>query len=115
MGITVPNTHKITKLLSMISHHGAHLSITDWLDEHSEMLSSWEAETRYNMDFLVEKRKLDRAIVEVEHFLTANGICENLRPELEDSAAKEALLKRLPENKRDCSDFELNCYYIMFG
>ena len=56
VGITVPNTHKITKLIAMISHHGAHLQITEWLDDRSEMLSSWEAETRYNMDFLAKKR-----------------------------------------------------------
>ena len=114
VGITVPNTHKITKLLSMISNHGANLCITQWLDDHSEMLSSWEAETRYNMDFLVEKRKLDRAITEVERFLTLNGICEELRKELEDPARKKALLQRLPEEKRNCSSFELNCYYLMF-
>lgn len=37
-----------------------------------------------------------------------------LRRELRNPAVKENLLKRLPENKRICSDFELNCYYIMF-
>ncbi|MGN0292536.1 MAG: hypothetical protein ACI4D3_00870 [Lachnospiraceae bacterium] len=42
----------------MVMNHGANLIITDWIDDHSEMLSEWEAETRYNMDFLVEKRKL---------------------------------------------------------
>lgn len=91
--ITVPNTHKITKLIAMISHHGAHLQITEWLDDHSEMLSSWEAET----------------------FLRINGICETLRDELKDPAEREAILKCLPEEKRNCSDFDLNCYYIMFG
>ena len=115
VGITVPNIHKITKLIAMISHHGAHLHITEWLDDHSEMLSSWEAETRCNMDFLVEKRKLNTAMVEVEKFLQMNGICETLRKELQDPTAKESLLKRLPEEKRECSDFDLNCYYIMFG
>ena len=34
VGITVPNTHKITKLIVMISHHGAHLQITERLDDH---------------------------------------------------------------------------------
>ena len=115
VGITVPNTHKITKLIAMISHHGAHLQITEWLDDHSEVLSSWEAETRYNMDFLVEKRKLDRAVPEVETFLRINGICETLRNELKDPAERESILKCLPEEKRNCSDFDLNCYYIMFG
>ena len=57
VGITVPNTHKISKLVKMISDHGANLILTDWIDDHSEMLGEWEAQTRYDMDFLVEKRK----------------------------------------------------------
>lgn len=114
IGVTVPNTHKITRLLSMIRNYGANLIITEWLDDHSEMLSSWEVETRYNMDFLVEKRKLDRAITEVENFLRLNGICEELRVELKDPKKRAALLLRLPAEKRDCSFFELNCYYLMF-
>ena len=44
-----------------------------------------------------------------------NGIENELRKELQDSVIKEKLLNCLPENKKDCSDFELNCYYIMFG
>lgn len=51
---------------------------------------------------------------EIQAFLDVNGIQNELRKELQDSAAKEKLLKCLPENKRDSSDFELNCYYIMF-
>ena len=47
-------------------------------------------------------------------FLDVNGIHKELRNELQDSAVKKRLLKCLPENKRDSSDFELNCYYIMF-
>lgn len=114
VGVTVPNTHKITKLLEMITNNGANLIITEWLDEHSEMLSEWEAETRYNMDFLVEKRKLDKAIKEVRSFLDINGIKRELREELLEVSRKEKLLRCLPETKRDCTDFELNCYYIMF-
>ena len=114
VGVTVPNTHKITKLLEMITNNGANLIITEWLDEHSEMLSEWEAETRYNMDFLVEKRKLDKAIKEVRSFLDINGIKRELREELLAASRKEKLLRCLPETKRDCTDFELNCYYIMF-
>lgn len=114
MGVTVPNTHKISKLVKMISDNGANLIITDWIDEHSEMLGEWEAQTRYDMDFLVEKRKLNTALEEVQKFLSVNGIQNELRGELCDSAKKEKLLKCLPESKRECSSFELNCYYIMF-
>ncbi len=114
VGVTVPNTHKITKLLSMVRNNGANIVITDWIDDHSEMLSEWEAETRYNMDFLVEKRKLDKAIQEIQLFFRENGIQKELRKELQDGTKKEKLLNCLPESKRECSDFELNCYYIMF-
>ena len=73
VGVTVPNTHKITKLISMVTNNGANITITDWVDDHSEMLSEWEAETRYNMDFLVEKRKLDRAMDEIDMFSVRTG------------------------------------------
>ncbi|MCM1283414.1 MAG: HEPN domain-containing protein [Muribaculaceae bacterium] len=114
VGVTVPNTHKISKLVKMISDHGANLVITDWIDEHSEMLGEWEAQTRYDMDFLVEKRKLDIAIDEVCVFLEINGIKNEPREELRDFTVKEKLLMCLPENIRECSNFDLNCYYIMF-
>lgn len=114
VGATVPNTHRITKLIHMVANHGANLIITEWLDDHSEMLSEWEAESRYNMDFLVERRKLERAIKEIQVFMEVNGIKEGLRPELLDPSKREKLLQCLPKAKRDCSDFELNCYYIMF-
>ncbi|MXP76058.1 HEPN domain-containing protein [Lachnospiraceae bacterium WCA-9-b2] len=114
VGVTVPNTHRISKLVKMVYDNGANLTLTDWIDEHSEMLSEWEAQTRYDMDFLVEKRKLDAAMEEIRIFFEVNGLQNELRKELEDGAVKEMLLNCLPEKKRECSDFELNCYYIMF-
>lgn len=115
VGVTVPNTHRISKLFQMVKNNGANLVLTDWIDDHAEMLSEWEAETRYNMDFLVEKRKLDIALEKIGEFLEENGIQETLREELKADEAKEKLLGFLPEGKRECSDFELNCYYIMFA
>lgn len=114
VGVTVPNTYKITKLISMVKNNGANLTVTDWVDDHSEMLSEWEAETRYNMDFMVEKRKLNRAMDEIDKFFRENGIQKELRRELQDGDRKEKLLSCLPESRRGCNDFELNCYYIMF-
>ncbi|MCD7765295.1 MAG: HEPN domain-containing protein [Lachnospiraceae bacterium] len=114
VGVTVPYSHKISRLVSMITNNGANLVITDWLDDHAEMLSEWETETRYNMDFLVEKRKLDKAMEEVRIFMEINGIKDELRSELQDPKKKARLLQCLPEEKRNCSAFELNCYYILF-
>lgn len=95
-------------------NNGANLTVTDWVDDHSEMLSEWETETRYNMDFMVEKRKPDRAMDEIDKFFRENGIQKELRRELQDEDRKERLLNCLPESRRGCNDFELNCYYIMF-
>lgn len=114
VGVTVPNIHKIPKLIKMISDNGANLILTDWVDDHSEMLSEWEAQSRYDMDFLVEKRKLGAALEEIGKFLHVNGIQEELREELSDAEVRERLFKCLPEDKRECSNLELNCYYIMF-
>ena len=30
----------------MITDHGANLILTDWIDDHAEMLSAWETEAR---------------------------------------------------------------------
>ena len=114
VGVTVPNTHRITKLLQMVTHNGANLVISEWLDDHAEMLSEWEAQTRHNMDFVVEKRKLDRAVTEIDKFLKQNGVAEDLREELTKLEVKEKLLSYLPEENRRCTDFEMNCYYLMF-
>lgn len=114
VGVTVPNTHRIPKLLQMTVHNGANLRVTEWIDDHAEMLSEWEAESRYNMDFIVERRKIERAVLEVSEFLEQNGMNENLRAELKDQRVRERLLSFLPESRRTCSAFELNCYYIMF-
>ncbi len=114
VGVTVPNTHRIPKLLHMVAHNGANLVVTEWLDDHAEMLSDWEAQTRYNMDFIVEKRKLDRAVLETETFLKQNGIDEALREELREDKVRIKLISYLPKNQQCCTDFELNCYYLMY-
>ena len=114
VGVTAPNTHKISKLVKMISDHGANIIVTDWIDDHSEMLSEWEVQTSYDMDFLVEKRKLDIALKEIQIFFEINGLKNELRGELQNVSVREKLLECLPEKIRECSSFELNCYYIMF-
>lgn len=114
-GVTVPGTHRLSKLFRMVHNNGANLILTDWLEDHAEMLSEWEAESRYNMDFLVEKRKLDVAVEQVDVFLRENGIREELREELQEESVRTQLLSFLPEKQRECGAFALNCYYIMFA
>ena len=84
MALLFQNTHRISKLLQMVIQNGANLVVTQWLDDHAEMLSEWGAESRYHMDFIVEKRKTDCAIVQIENFLNQNGIRQQLREELKN-------------------------------
>lgn len=114
VGVTVPNTHRLSKLFAMLENNGSTLILSEWLDDHAEMLSEWEAESRYNMDFVVEKRKLEKALIKVGEFLEINGIQEELRKELLSEETMKKLLACLPQDKRNSSAFELNCYYIMF-
>ncbi len=110
VGVTVPNTHGIDKLIKMSRDNGSRAVITDWLADHEDMLTRWEAETRYNMDFSVEKRKVDDAVDKIEVFLVSNGLSCELRAELKDEQVMSRLKSYLPAD-REFDDFELNCLY----
>ena len=57
VGVIVPSTHDISKLVRMCKNNGACITITEWIDDNTEKLTAWEAQTRYNMDFFVERDK----------------------------------------------------------
>ncbi|MCI7130405.1 MAG: HEPN domain-containing protein [Lachnospiraceae bacterium] len=107
-------THDITKLVKMSANNGSKAVITDWIDEHSDTLTRWEAETRYNYDFCSSVKTVDTAIFEVQRFLEDNGLKDELREELQDEEKRRALIHFLPKKYRDADDFELNCYYQLF-
>lgn len=107
-------THDITKLVKMSANNGSKAVITDWIDEHSDTLTRWEAETRYNYDFCSSVKVVDTAIVEIQIFLEQNGLKEELRAELQDENVRKSLIRFLPKKYRDADDFELNCYYQLF-
>lgn len=44
-----------------------------------------------------------------------NGISDKLREELQEEDTRKKIMSFLPEDKRQCSEFDLNCYYIMFA
>ncbi len=107
-------THDITKLVKMSTNNGSKAVITEWIDEHSDTLTRWEAETRYNYEFCSSIKVVDTAIVEIQKFLEMNGLKGELREELQDEQVRDALIQFLPKKSRDADDFELNCYYQLF-
>lgn len=70
-GVSYPKTHDIEILLKAAKDNQIFLSKFDWIYEHAEMLSSWEAKTRYIVAYLVEKNKIMNALPEVHEFLSA--------------------------------------------
>ncbi len=68
-GIEYPKTHKIEQLIQIAADNDVDLFLTEYIDDHSEMLSSWEAESRYKSSFSVELRKLNKAIKEIGVYL----------------------------------------------
>lgn len=114
VGVTVPNTHDIDKLVRMSKNNGSKVVLTEWLEEKTDMLTRWETDTRYDMDYCVETEKVLRGLQEVKNFLDANGLREDLRNELKELNTKEKLATHFPKGYSPESNFEWNCMYQIF-
>ena len=114
VGVTVPNTHDIDKLVRMSRDNGSRVVMTQWLKDKTDMLTRWETDTRYDMDYCVEKEKVENGLAEVKRFLEGNGLQEELRDELKMPGVKEKLAEHFPRSYHPDSDFEWNCLYQIF-
>lgn len=114
VGVTVPNTHDIDRLVRMSENNGSRVVITEWVEDKADMLTRWETDIQYDMDYCVEKEKVLKGLKEVKHFLEVNGLKDELREELQDPAVKEKLISLFPKMYRPASDFEWNCMYQVF-
>lgn len=115
VGVTVPNTHDIDKLVRMSKNNGSKVVLTEWLEEKTDMLTRWETDTRYDMDYCVETEKVLRGLQEVKNFLDVNGLKDELRDELKQTDAKKQLVTHFPKGYSPESAFEWNCMYQVFS
>ena len=113
-GVTVPNTHDIDKLVRMSKNNGSRAKLTPWLEDKADMLTRWEVDTRYDIDYCVEKDKVRAGLSEVKRLLDQNGLKEELREELREPGKKELLAAFFPNNYCPKSDFEWNCQYQIY-
>lgn len=112
-GVRPPHVHSIERLLNIAEKTtDCVLVITDWLENHADTITLWEAETRYNLDFCVELKKVDKALKALEEFLNINGVSNVLRDELRDEMTLKQLRSFLPPGEYD--NFSLNVYYQLF-
>ncbi|MCD8398939.1 MAG: HEPN domain-containing protein [Lachnospiraceae bacterium] len=114
VGVTVPNTHDIDKLVRMSENNGSCVTITDWIKEKTDMLTRWETDTRYDIDYCVEKKKVVTGLEEVRQFLEVNGLKKELRDELKEDGIKDQLREFFPKSYEPEDDFEWNCYYQIY-
>lgn len=47
------------------------LRLPEYVDDHAEMLSQWEAKSRYVVGYAIERAKARRALAEVDDYLVA--------------------------------------------
>lgn len=113
VGVTVPKTHDIEKLIRMVKTNGSSMIITEWIADHADTLTKWEASSRYDVDFYVETMKIRTAIKEVDTFFELNGMSENLFDVITDEV-KEKIRKCIPKTMKVESNMDWNVLYIVF-
>lgn len=114
VGVTVPNTHDIDRLVRMSRDNGSQAVVTEWVKEKADMLTRWETDTRCDVEYYVEEERVRDGLAEVKHFLELNGLKEELREELKCPDAKERLAAFFPKGYCPASDFEWNCLYQIY-
>lgn len=68
-GVNYPKTHDIDQLIRLASINNVELYLNEYIDDHSEMFSLWEARTRYILNYRLEKRKIERSLTETKSYL----------------------------------------------
>lgn len=68
-GVEYPRVHDITQLILKCRDAGIDIGVTDYIDEHSEMFTQWEANATCINNYHLESRKITKAFEGVSRFL----------------------------------------------
>ena len=68
-GVNYAKTHDIDQLIRLANINNVELYLNEYIDDHSEMFSLWEARTRYILNYRLEKRKIERSLTETKSYL----------------------------------------------
>ena len=68
-GVNYPKSHDIDQLIRLANINNVELYLNEYIDDHSEMFSLWEARTRYILNYRLEKRKIERSLTETKSYL----------------------------------------------
>lgn len=69
-GVRFHNTHAIEDLILLAKQNDVQTHITEFLEDHAEIITTWKQKCSYVIGFLVEIQKLKKYIEETKIYLT---------------------------------------------
>lgn len=99
-GIEYPKTHDIDQLIRLGAKEGAELYLSEYLEDHAEMFSQWEAKSRYVLGYSIEAHKVERAMKEVDSYLATVAAEETATIEETENQLREERRSRSVQVKR---------------
>jgi len=64
-GVEYTKTHDIEQLIKIGKDNNVELTLSEYIVDHAEMFSAWEAKSRYVLGYLVERTKIEKSIIEL--------------------------------------------------
>ncbi len=68
-GIEYPKMHDITQLILICKASETDIYVSEYIDDHSEMFTEWEAKSRRVLNYRLEERKTDKVYLEVSDYI----------------------------------------------
>ena len=67
-GVEYPSTFRIEDLIMLAKRSDIDLHLNEYIKEHDALFSSFEANTRYIIGYLIELEKIDKTLEELEPY-----------------------------------------------
>lgn len=69
-GIDFPKVHSINQLINVFEKNDMLDLIPEYIDDNSDMITNWESQTRYILDYQITRRKIVKAFPEIENLIS---------------------------------------------
>ena len=69
-GIDFPKVHSINQLINVFEKNDMLDLIPEYIDDNSDMITNWESQTRYILDYHIARRKIVKAFPEIENLIS---------------------------------------------
>ena len=69
-GIDFPKVHSINQLINVFEKNDMLDLIPEYIDDNSDMITNWESQTRYILDYQIARREIVKAFPEIENLIS---------------------------------------------